>query len=119
MIQEAEDERLRAIRQKQLEYAEFQDPKAYFSIRHIDEYGYLWAVRPDAGLLSSAAAEGSPTTCLLFSPEGEYLGDTVLPARNPQYVRDHIINVQENEETGVMEVIAYTIHPAVEGLKYP
>ena len=70
-ILEAADDRSRAIYQEQLAHAEFQDPKAFFTIKHIDEHGYLWAARADAGLLSSAAAERSPATCLLFSQEGE------------------------------------------------
>ena len=118
-ILEAEDERSLAIYQGQLDNAEFQDPKAFFTITFIDDHGFLWATRADAGLLSSAAADRNPTTCLLFSQEGEYLGNTVLPGRNVQHTRDHVISIQENEETGVMEVIVYSIRPIASGFRYP
>ena len=60
-----------------------------------------------------------PADYRVFSPEGEYLGDTEWIAAEATVSRGHLLSVQENEETGELDLIVYQIRPAVSGLKYP
>jgi len=117
-IRQAENDRSRAVRQKQLELSEFQNPKAYFTVRFIDEYGYIWASRPFVQYRRTSTGE-PPAEYLVFSPEGEYLGDTDLPMPSPQLLRDHIASRQEDEETGAIDIVIYVIRPIAPGFHYP
>ncbi len=117
-ISQAESESSRLTRQKQLELSEFQDPKACFSIRFIDEYGYLWAIRPHVEYRRMPNGE-PPAGYLVFSTEGEYLGDTDPPVPFPQFLRGHIAGIEEDEETGAMEIIIYALRPLAAGFRYP
>ena len=107
------------VEKKQLELAEFQDPKAFFTIRHIDTYGFIWAHTPDSYIAGIEASSGSIARFHIFSPEGEYLGDTELNLRRAQLQHGRIVSIEEDDETGAYEVILYRILPAVDGFQYP
>ncbi len=117
-VLEAEDDRSRATREGQLEHIEFQDPKAFFSLTYICEYGYLWAAKPNINYITYPSGN-SPVTLMLFNPDGEYLGDTQLPVGYRRITGDHVVSIQEDEETGVMDVVVYSMRPIVSGLDYP
>ncbi|MFC1529148.1 6-bladed beta-propeller [Gemmatimonadota bacterium] len=118
-ILDAEDEQSRITRQNMFELVDYQDPKACFSISHIDEYGYLWADLPYTGLSNDLFNRGGNAGCMLFSPEGEYLGNTVFPTPHAMFTRGRLTCVQDNAETGAKEVVVYALDPIPEGFVYP
>jgi hypothetical protein len=118
-IQAADDMQSRIISRKVYEYVEYQDPKAYFGIEYIDEYGYIWAVRPDLGLSNDLFNREVRNVRLLFSPEGEYLGETTLPHLHARPTRGRMICVQDDVETGAVEVVVYALRPLPAGFEYP
>ena len=93
------------------------ETKACWSSVLVDDLGFCWlGGNPDYG------AEGDSRyrqPYMVLSPEGEYLGKSILPESSFNFSHGHLLTVHSNEETGEEELIVYRIHPAVEGLDYP
>ena len=117
-LSDADDERSHTLARRYIELVEFRNPKAFWFSAYPDEDGYIWAMRA-ANIF--ARSPDSPISAIyrVFSPEGEYLGETEWIATEATVSRGHLLTVQENEETGELELIVYQIRPTVEGLKYP
>jgi len=117
-IADADDGRSKALAKRYLELVEFCDPKAYWFSALPDDYGYIWAMH--AKNLFAYPPDSPPTSSFrVFSPEGEYLGDTKWIVSEATVSRGHLLTIQEDEETGELNLIVHRIRPAVEGLEYP
>jgi hypothetical protein len=106
--------------EERIRHIELNDPKAYWDDLTVDENGYLWCERPD-GTYHNIVGDVSVAhehVFRIFSPEGEFLGESRVPSRGT-VSRGHFIALEDNEETGGFEVVLYRIHPDVDGLKYP
>ncbi len=116
----AENDREKEAAKGRLEHVELNDPKAYWNDLIVDEYGYLWCERPDQTYHNIVGDVPSREHRFfrVFSPDGEYLGDTRVPTWG-SLSRGHFIALEDNEETGAIEVVLYRIRPAVEGMKFP
>jgi hypothetical protein len=117
-IIDAEGDRDQALAKKYLELVEFCDPKAFWFSAFPDDYGYIWAMYPKN--LFAYSPDSPPTSSFrVFSPEGEYLGDTEWIATDATVSRGHLLTTQENEETGELDLIVYRINSVAEDFKYP
>lgn len=117
-VREAEDARRLASAKAALDHLEFCDPKAYWNDILIDEYGYIWARRPGDRFWITQGELVNPIY-RLFSPEGEYLGDTQLPADLGTITRGHHIAIQIEEETGEFDIVIYRMQSNVDEFHYP
>ena len=117
-LTDAEDELSQTRARRYIELVEFRNPKAFWFSAYPDEDGYIWAMRA-ANIFARSPDSPISTIYRVFSPEGEYLGETEWIATEATVSRGHLLTVQENEETGELELIVYQIRPTVEGLKYP
>ncbi len=116
-IEAATEDRDIALAKAWKKYAEFPEIKSYWSTVRIDDKGYYWlGHHPD---YSVEGMEIYRRPYRVLSPDGEYLGDTLLPERIFNLSRGHLLTFRENEETGESLFIVYRIIPAVEGLEYP
>ncbi len=90
--------------------------KAFWNDSQVDEAGWHWLVRYHD---FDARERGLGTTCLVVSPEGEYLGQCYLPASSGRVSHGHYLTFVTDEETEERLPTVYRIVPAVEGLIYP
>ncbi len=90
--------------------------KAFWCGIDIDDNGYRWLEVPER---FADVREAGGTRQRIFSPDGEYLGDTRLPALTGSVSGGRYICYRDNEETGAPEYIVFRIVPAVDGLWYP
>ncbi len=118
-VKNADNDRSRITSRKQLEIAEFQDPKGTFSVRAIDAYGYIWTIAPRSPVMSSTNSRTTPARYLIIDPDGEYIGDTELSMRRVQIHRGYVTSIEIIEETGLHEVVVYRIVPIADGFAYP
>ncbi len=117
-ILEAENESSRTVRERILERIEFQEFKAFFTIQNIAPSGYLWASAPQTGVPTDTEISGLLPT-MVFSPAGEYLGNTRLPGRALSLASQYVVGIEEDESTGANDVVVYKIKPVVDGFVYP
>ena len=117
-IDNAEDERRKAIAEAERRHALIPDVKAFWDNAGIDDYGYYWIRRfPD--YTSQAPLEEQCPRYRLLSPEGEYLGDVEYPIPNAWSSRGMMLALEEDETTGEMIHLVYRMIPAVRGFRYP
>jgi len=103
--------------QDRLPNLDFRSPKAFWLTVEVQENGYLWVSYPGARYRSFMGV--LPTyRYRIINPEGEYLGDTVVPLRGA-LSNGFLIASLEDEDTGQREIRVYRIRSAVEGLVYP
>ncbi len=114
-IEDADHPMLEAIRIEQKKIAEIPKTKGYWCSLVVDDAGFIWAQKPYPYYLDEYP-EGS--TFLIFSPEGEYLGITVVPTVWGTVSRGHFLSIDSDKETGLSIPNVYKIHPAVRGLIY-
>ena len=114
-IEEAQSPVMEAFRIEQKKIAEIPETKGYWCRLVVDDAGFIWAQKPYPYYLDEYP-EGS--TFLIFSPEGEYLGITVLPTDWGTISRGHFLSIDSDEETGLPIPTVYRMHPTVSGLDY-
>lgn len=114
-IEEAQSPIMESIRIEQRKIAEIPESKGYWCRLSVDEAGFIWAQKPYPYYLDEYPER---STYLIFSPEGEYLGITVVPTNSGTVSRDHFLAIQWDEETGTSQLIVYRITAAVAGLQY-
>jgi hypothetical protein len=90
----------------------FADPKHYWSRPIVDDKGFVWLSIDHVRDLP----EGSYRWAV-FSPEGEYLGQTTTPGW-PQPQRGHLLIRWEDPESGEVFPVVYRIRSMVEGVEY-
>jgi len=116
-LQSATSDQSVAMAKARKKHIDIPETKTFWSSVQVDDLGYFWlGGNPDYG------ADGDSRyrqPYIVLSPEGEYLGKSLLPERNFNFSHGHLLTVHANEETGEEELIVYRIHPAVEGLDYP
>lgn len=117
-LREASEERSIASAKASLDHLEFRDPKAFWNDIQIDEYGYIWARKPGDRYWIIQGEIVNPTF-RLFSPEGEYLGDTQWPADLGTVTRSHHISVLIDRETGEFDIIVCQMQSRIPGFHYP
>ncbi|MFC1529104.1 6-bladed beta-propeller [Gemmatimonadota bacterium] len=115
LVEEAGTPFMKNIREEQKRVAEIPEYKGYWCQIMVDEAGFIWARKPHAYYMDEYPA-GS--TYLIFSPEGEYLGDTLLPTGSGTVSRGHFLAIRRDADTGVTRLVVYRIHSAVSGLSY-
>ncbi|MFC1529157.1 6-bladed beta-propeller [Gemmatimonadota bacterium] len=114
-IQDATNPRSRAFNQAMLEDLRLPEFKALWSDLVVDESGYIWLKHSE-----KFYSDQEPAVCWrVLSPEGEYLGETRFAAVEASISHGHMLTIQENEETGVQDLIVYDIRPVARGLRYP
>ncbi len=120
MADEAPSERWRARARVALDHDVFCDPKAFWDELMVDENGYLWASLPydTFNFFDPDRSGANKGLFRVFSPEGEYLGITKVPAPG-SFSRGHFIALQEDTETWDINVVLYRIEPAVAGFRFP
>ncbi len=112
LINEAEVGELRDVMVQSLEEMEFPDFKGFTHDARPDEYGFIWAPEP-LDILND------PPWLFrhrLFSPEGEYLGETIFPdivGSNLRYYisRGYLIYSFQEQDSGIPSVVLYRIIP--------
>ena len=115
-IEEAQIPMMQAITNEKRRIAEVPDFKGYWCKLTVDESGYIWAQKPYPYYLDEYPER---STYLIFSPEGEYFGMTVVPTTSGFISKGHFLSILWDEETGAPSLSVYKIHPAVQGLEYP
>lgn len=93
----------------------FPDRWPYWESATFDTYGYMWLAIAEHDTDRLAAGGGS--LYMVLSPEGEYLGISRRPTGGIYYGR--ILTRSTDEETGIVNLIVYQIHAAIEGFTYP
>ncbi len=112
-IQNAPDERARAIARKKREMLVIPDTKECWDGVFADEWGYLWATIPrdyQLRLLMSPSHR-------VFNPQGEYIGDTTWPEGAWSVSRGHLLMILDYETNPTPAILQ--IESAVPGLIYP
>jgi hypothetical protein len=90
------------------------DPKDYWQGMIVDDNGFVWLdPLPDYGV----GVETGTYRFVIFSPEGEHLGQTTTPGW-PQPHRGHVLTAEEDPDSGERFPVVYRIRPAVPGLEY-
>ena len=118
LLERTSNESRRRSIQERLEYG-ISDLKPYWSSIKVDESGYIWARESIDNINKSIAGK----TCKIISPEGEYLGDIIIPdiegllSITPS--RGFLLAAIEDFETGAKRLDVYKIYPAVNGILYP
>ena len=97
-----------------MQHSIFPEFKSFWTSTIVDDFGFYWLSRH-----YDPTTEESHPSYRILSPEGEYLGDTSWPSYGVRISRGYLLAPVQNEETGEIEYLVYTIVPAVEGLKYP
>lgn len=104
---------LREFAKQQREGLIIPEAKGWWTDLQIDSAGFIW--------LSKATAMWEytlPTVCRVLSPEGEYLGDTTLPAGRVRFQDGLLMGMVTDEETDEEIPTVFRIVPAVAGLDY-
>ncbi|MFC1559351.1 6-bladed beta-propeller, partial [Gemmatimonadota bacterium] len=101
----ARNAQTRALSQAQRDNAKIAEFKALWKEIIVDDEGYCW-------LKVFSLYGEDPTTEIsdkyrVYSPEGEYLGDAYLPGSLVSICQGHVLTIQEDMETGSIELIAY------------
>lgn len=116
-IADMSNERMKEVEKEVKRQAIIPEYKSYWQSALVDDAGFIWLrmhrdyTREDPGARISSF--------MIFSPEGEYLGDATWPARVGNISKGHLITGQLNPITQEDRYIVYQIRPAVKGLKYP
>jgi len=114
-IENAQHPRLVATYSEQRKIAEFPDNKGFWCEFGVDDSGFIWAQKTHAYYLDEYPER---STFLIISPEGEYLGDTVLPTVWGTISRGHFLANHSDEETGLPLLKVFKIQSAVRGFDY-
>ncbi|MFC1529145.1 6-bladed beta-propeller [Gemmatimonadota bacterium] len=101
-----------------LPHVTYCNPKAWWDEIVVEENGFIWAGYPGYTHQTITRSGAVDYRYRIFSPEGEYLGDTTLPYRG-SISRGHLITLKRNDETEELYYFIFRIRPAVEGLEYP
>jgi hypothetical protein len=115
-IEDAPNDIMREIYEEEKRIAEIPDAKGFWCELSVDESGFIWAQKPYPYYLDEYPER---SIYKIISPEGEYLGETVVPAVTGWVSRGHYLSLQQDEETGLPILTVYRIRPAVPGLDYP
>jgi len=113
-INATEDPRRKAVYTQQKQQVSFMDYKAFWSEVLVDDLGYYWL--KDFPLYGSDMREA---VYRVFSPEGEYLGDTKLTEDLVSICQGHICTIRVNSETGGDEFIVYRLESQHKQFRYP
>lgn len=107
----------------QKERLTFAGRKGPWSLVRVDDAGYLWLFKTFA--TTAVAAEGHHAfEVMIVSPEGEYLGDTTLPATQPtsllgtRMINGQVLMMVDDPDSGEAVPTAYRIGSAIDGLVY-
>jgi len=111
------NEELREGMRNRLPHITYCDPKAWWDEIVVEENGFIWAGYPGYTHQAFTHSGVVEYRYRVFSPEGEYLGDTVLPDGG-SISSGHLIAFETNDETQELECFIYRIQPAVAGLNY-
>ena len=114
-IEGAQTPFMESITNEKRRIAEIPETKGYWCRLVVDDSGFIWAQKPYPYYLDEYPER---STFFIFSPEGEYLGNTVYPTESGTVSRGHFLSIQRDEETELPSLVVYKIHPAVRGLTY-
>ena len=116
-MEDAEPGRDKALERLRLENLRFAGQKPFCVDASIDDHGYSWLT----GHYNYASDDpyAVPTAMMVLRPVGEYLGDTAFRSPFSTVSRGHLLTVNEDQETGEMDYIAYRIVSAIPGFEYP
>jgi hypothetical protein len=117
-LSDADDGRAKALARRYLKQAEFRDPKAFWSDAFPDDYGYIWAEYARTQFRFATDTQSKPSF-RVFSPEGEYLGDTEWVSDGSNVSWGHLLTIQTDVNSGGLDLVVYLIRSVVEGLEYP
>jgi len=116
-IDNAPDDRRKAMMEAMKKHAEIPGVKTYWSNVMVDDNGYHWlSYHYDYSLEDTADRR---SRFRILSPEGEYLGDTEYPEGYGQISKGHFLTSREDDETGEILQVVYRLVPAAEGFVYP
>jgi len=95
------------------------EEKAYWSWVDLDDEGYYWLRLPTPYFGTTERNESYRFKVL--SPQGEYLGDTEIPARRRHWkvVQGHLLTLVLIVQTGELVPTVYRMVPIAPGLRYP
>ena len=105
--------------QARRKYSVIPATKSFCDLVMIDEMGYYWLRRHNQD--NPGVIINFDPTYRVLSPDGEYLGDTILPHLflGASITRGHLITPVVSEETESVEYVIYRIKPAISGFKFP
>ncbi len=122
---EAEQQRdpgTRGVMEQQANNLVFPTHKAYWSDMFIDDQGYIWLREP---VFQGYAQRVEASKFMVVSPDGEYVGDTVIPPsiRADNTLRIQIIDgtlmaITRNTDTEEIAPTVYSIQSQVQGFEY-
>ncbi len=112
-VENAPDASAAASARRTRELLDIPDTKDYWDTMDVDEYGYIWARIPSD---YSGRVRLRPDH-RVFSPTGEYLGDTTWPDDAWIVSRGHLLLIRDYTTNPIP--VVYRIRPAVRGLRYP
>ena len=123
-VEAAENARNQKMSQWRLENTIIPQERDFCSKILVDEEGYIWLeipYYPATGPISRSAIpiQHRMPTFRVLNAIGEYIGDTKTPTPSGQFSHGLFLTRRENPENGQIDLIAYRIVPANEGLKYP
>lgn len=117
LVSEAED-RMKESMESQWKAIRFSKYKAPWMDAEVDDAGFIWLGMTEAYDYALRMKEG--VRYRLLSPEGEYLGITRRPPGMTTKVRfGTLLANLTDQDTGEFKLTAYSMKPAVDGLKYP
>ncbi|MFC1629156.1 6-bladed beta-propeller [Gemmatimonadota bacterium] len=91
----------------------FPKSRAFWNVATIDEYGYLWLEDP------SNQFHQTERHYLVVTPDGEYLGDCVLPQGMGRISRGYYLLMDIEWRGEKQALIVYRLKPEIEDLKFP
>ncbi|MFC1529866.1 6-bladed beta-propeller [Gemmatimonadota bacterium] len=116
-IDNATDDRRKAMAEARKKHADIPNVKTYWSFVMVDDQDYHWlSYHYDYSLEEDTEQKAR---FRILSPEGEYLGDTEYPEGYGQVSKGHFVTPREDEETGEILQVVYRLVPAAEGFVYP
>jgi len=116
-VKEAETDRSRVIARATREGTLIPEFKPFWMAVDVEENGYIWLEQVYD--ITVPTDERDPSTHMLLSPEGEYLGDTTPPAPGGIFSQGHYLARVTDPDTDEPSFIVYRLVPDVEGLRYP
>jgi hypothetical protein len=115
-LTEAVNDDERRMIQAEMDHPDFAETRPYYGTVVVDDYGYHWVSPP---LDYRDMIPYRPRRVWLLSPEGEYLGDVMLPGGAVSHSGPFLCTVTEDEQSGEPRYIVYRLETAVPGFEYP
>jgi hypothetical protein len=119
-IEGTDNAQFREAIQARLDNFEIPEVRDCWRKLHVDEFGYCWAM-----MTTDEFEEPDwSTPCRIFSPDGEYLGDTEIPQppgdTGKVFIsRGRIVHSYYDRDTDETVVELYRVSSAVPGMRYP